>query len=75
MNFKPLADRVLVRRIEVPETTASGLHIPDAARERPTEGVVVAVGTGQIVDHVRVPMVVEDVVLLREDEILGVFNG
>jgi chaperonin GroES len=46
MAFKPLHDRVLVRRLEGDEKTSGGLIIPDSAKEKPAEGVVVAVGAG-----------------------------
>ena len=46
MNFTPLHDRVLVRRIESDEKTAGGLIIPDSAKEKPQEGEVVACGEG-----------------------------
>lgn len=46
MNFRPLHDRVLVRRLESQETTKGGIIIPDTAKEKPVEGQVVAVGTG-----------------------------
>ncbi len=46
MAFKPLHDRVLVRRVESEEKTAGGLIIPDNAKEKPQEGVVVACGEG-----------------------------
>ena len=46
MNFKPLHDRVLVKRIEGDEKTAGGLIIPDSAKEKPQEGEVIAVGEG-----------------------------
>ncbi|CAN5610758.1 co-chaperone GroES [soil metagenome] len=46
MNFKPLHDRVLVRRIEGEEKTKGGLIIPDSAKEKPSEGEVIAVGEG-----------------------------
>ena len=46
MHFRPLHDRVLVRRIEAEEKTAGGIIIPDTAKEKPTEGEVVAVGPG-----------------------------
>ncbi len=46
MAFKPLHDRVLVRRVESEEKTAGGLIIPDSAKEKPAEGLVVAVGEG-----------------------------
>ena len=46
MAFKPLHDRVLVRRVESDEKTKGGLIIPDSAKEKPAEGVVVACGEG-----------------------------
>ena len=46
MAFRPLHDRVLVRRIEAEEKTAGGIIIPDSAKEKPAEGVIVAVGDG-----------------------------
>jgi len=46
VNFTPLHDRVLVRRIEADEKTAGGIIIPDTAKEKPQEGEVVAVGLG-----------------------------
>ena len=46
MNFKPLHDRVVVRRIDSEEKTAGGIIIPDTAKEKPQQGEVVAVGPG-----------------------------
>jgi chaperonin GroES len=46
MTFRPLHDRVVVRRIEAEEKTAGGIIIPDTAKEKPQEGEVVAVGAG-----------------------------
>ena len=46
MTFRPLHDRVLVRRVEAEEKTAGGIIIPDTAKEKPQEGEVVAVGSG-----------------------------
>ena len=46
MAFRPLHDRVLVRRIEAEEKTAGGIIIPDNAKEKPSEGEIVAVGDG-----------------------------
>jgi chaperonin GroES len=46
MNFRPLQDRVLVRRIEQEGKTAGGIIIPDTAKEKPQEGEVIAVGSG-----------------------------
>ncbi len=47
VNFKPLADRVLVEPAAAEEKTASGLYIPDTAKEKPQRGTIVAVGTGK----------------------------
>jgi chaperonin GroES len=46
MTFRPLHDRILVRRIEADEKTAGGIIIPDTAKEKPQEGEVIAVGPG-----------------------------
>ena len=46
MNFRPLHDRVLVRRVEAEEKTSGGIIIPDTAKEKPQEGEVIAAGTG-----------------------------
>jgi chaperonin GroES len=46
MSFRPLHDRVLVRRVEAEEKSAGGIIIPDSAKEKPAEGEVVAVGNG-----------------------------
>jgi chaperonin GroES len=46
MNFRPLHDRVLVRRIEADEKTAGGIIIPDTAKEKPSQGEVIGVGPG-----------------------------
>lgn len=46
MSFRPLHDRVVVRRVDSEEKTAGGIIIPDTAKEKPSEGIVVAVGPG-----------------------------
>ena len=46
MTFRPLHDRVLVRRVEAEEKTAGGIIIPDTAKEKPQEGEVLSVGSG-----------------------------
>ncbi|NYT52191.1 MAG: co-chaperone GroES [Candidatus Vesicomyosocius endoextente] len=51
MNIRPLHDRVVVRRVEEKKTTSSGLIIPDSATEKPSEGVVVAIGNGKKNDN------------------------
>ncbi len=50
MKLKPLGDRLIVRAIEEEETTASGLVLPDTAKEKPQKGKVLAVGDGRIDD-------------------------
>jgi len=51
MKFRPLHDRVLLRRIEQEAKTAGGIIIPDTAQEKPMEGEIVAVGTGHVNDN------------------------
>lgn len=48
MKVRPLYDRILVKRIEEEQKTAGGLFIPDSAKEKPQQGVIVAVGQGKI---------------------------
>jgi chaperonin GroES len=48
MNLKPLGDRLIVRAIEEEETTASGIVLPDTAKEKPQKGKVIAVGDGRV---------------------------
>lgn len=66
MKFKPLRDRVLVKFSSEEEKTAGGLYIPDAAKEKPQKGKVIAVGSGKVTDDgKRQPMEIKvgDVVL------------
>ena len=51
MTVKPLADRILVRRLEEPEMKRGGIIIPDTAKEKPQQGEVVAVGPGRLTDE------------------------
>ena len=53
MKLKPLGDRLIVRAVEEEETTASGIVLPDTAKEKPQKGEVVAVGDGPIEDGKR----------------------
>jgi len=65
-TIKPLEDRILVQPLEAETTTASGLVIPETAKEKPQEGKVLAVGPGRVDDKgVRVPMdiKVDDIVI------------
>lgn len=50
MKVTPLADRVLVKRVESENKTKSGLFIPDSAKEKPAEGLILAVGNGKSLD-------------------------
>ncbi|HEX8915316.1 MAG TPA: co-chaperone GroES [Humisphaera sp.] len=54
MKLKPLADRVIVKQTEAEEKTASGLYLPDAAKEKPTKGKVIAAGPGKLDDNGKV---------------------
>jgi len=67
VNIKPLEDRILVQSLEAEQTTASGLVIPDSAKEKPQEGKVLAVGPGRFDDdgEKRIPLDVKvgDVVI------------
>ncbi|MGE6260586.1 co-chaperone GroES [Heyndrickxia sporothermodurans] len=49
--LKPLGDRVVIELVETEEKTASGIVLPDSAKEKPQEGKVVAVGTGRVLDN------------------------
>ncbi|CAM2905775.1 MULTISPECIES: co-chaperone GroES [Dermacoccus] len=51
VNIKPLEDRIVVKSVEAEKTTASGLVIPDTAKEKPQEGEVIAVGPGRVDDN------------------------
>ena len=51
VSIKPLEDRILVQTLEAEQTTASGLVIPDTAKEKPQEGEIIAVGPGSRDDH------------------------
>src|SRR4051812_43813630 len=96
MKFKPLHDRVLVRRQEAETKTAGGIIIPDNAQEKPATAEVVAVGTGVRDEHGKLqPLAVqegdvvlfskwsgtevklngEDLLVVKESDILGVLEG
>jgi len=72
MSIKPLADRVLVRRVEVEDRSPGGIVLPDSAKEKPVMGVVVAVGAGKVCDNGEVrPLTVK-----VDDQILfGKYSG
>jgi len=90
VNVKPLADRVLVKPAEAEQTTASGIIIPDTAKEKPQKGVVIAVGPGKKDEPTTVKAGDEvlygkysgteinvsgaDYLIMRESDILAVVN-
>jgi chaperonin GroES len=96
MKFRPLHDRVVVRRIDAEEKTAGGILIPDTAKEKPQQGEVLAVGpgkrdeTGKLIgldvregDQIlfgkwsgtEVKIDGEDLLIMKEDDIMGVVEG
>jgi chaperonin GroES len=96
MKFRPLHDRVVVRRIEEDERTRGGIIIPDTAKEKPQQGEVIAVGPGATDEKGKVqPLDVkprdrvlfgkwsgtevkidgEDLLIMKESDILGVLEG
>lgn len=95
MKFRPLHDRIVVRRMEEGESMRGGLYIPDSAKEKPQQAEVLSIGAGRLLETgERVPPDVkagdkilfgkysgseirvegEDVLILREDEILAVLG-
>jgi chaperonin GroES len=58
--LKPLGDRVIIEPIAKEETTASGIVLPETAKEKPQEGRVIAVGSGRIEDGQRIPLEVQE---------------
>jgi len=96
MNIRPLHDRVVVRRTEEERTSPGGIVLPDAATEKPSEGEVIAVGNGKILDNgdvrgldvkvgdtvlfgkysgTEIKMNGEDVLVMREEDIMGVIES
>ena len=96
MGFRPLHDRVVVRRLEEDAKTAGGIIIPDTAKEKPSEGEVVSVGPGARDDSGKVVALDvkagdrvlfgkwsgtevkidgEDLLIMKESDILGVIEG
>jgi len=60
VSIRPLEDRIVVQSVEAETTTASGLVIPDTAKEKPQEGIVLAIGPGRFEDGKRVPLDVKE---------------
>ena len=77
MHFRPLHDRVLVRRIDVEEKTAGGIIIPDTAKEKPQEGEIVAAGPvlfGKW-SGTEVKIDGQDYLIMKESDLLGVVDN
>jgi chaperonin GroES len=79
MKFRPLQDRVLVRRLDEDQKTAGGIIIPDTAQEKPTEGEVIAVGPGDRIlfgkwSGTEVSIDGEELVIMKESDIFGVIE-
>ena len=77
MKFRPLHDRIVVKRIEAEEKTAGGIIIPDTAKEKPSQGEVIAVGPGGRDEAGKLtPLEVkidgEDLLIMKESDIFGV---
>jgi chaperonin GroES len=68
MNIRPLSDRVLIKRLEAEETTKSGILLSAAAKEKPQEAEVIAVGPGKVEDGKEIKMEVKvgDIVLFSK---------
>lgn len=96
MNFKPLNDRLLVKRLDGETKSVGGIIIPDSAKEKPLEGRVVAVGSGKLLDDGKrrdlsvqngdrilfgkyagdeIKLDGEELIVLREEEVLAVIEG
>ena len=71
MNLKPLSDRVVVKMVELEETTKSGIILPGTAKEKPQVAEVVAVGPGGLVDGHEVEMYVK----VGDKVIIGKYSG
>lgn len=50
MNVRPLGDKIIVKRVEAQEKTASGIYLPESAKEKPQEAKVIALGDGKVLD-------------------------
>lgn len=94
--LKPLGDRVVVKPVEAESVSAGGIFLPDSAKERPQQAIVIAVGPGKTLDNgttvavevkegdkvvyskyggTEIKVGGEEVVILRQDDILGVVEG
>ena len=74
MNIRPLADRVLVEPKEAENKTASGIYIPETAKEKPQQGKVIAVGSGKKDEPIGTEITVDgkDYLMMRQSDVLAV---
>ena len=80
MKFRPLGDRVVVRRVQEDQKTPGGIIIPDTVQEKPQEGEVIAVGPGALDEHGKrvVPEVKvegQELLIMKESDIMGILEG
>ena len=80
MKFRPLGDRVVVRRVKEDQKTPGGIIIPDTVQEKPQEGEIIAVGPGALDDNGKrvVPEVKldgEELLIMKESDIMGILEG
>ncbi|MBQ6434853.1 MAG: co-chaperone GroES [Synergistaceae bacterium] len=77
MKLKPLGDRIVVKVLTREEKTKGGIVLPDTAKEKPTEGEVIAVGTGKILDNGQkqpVEVKVGDKIIFSERDVLAIIE-
>ena len=72
MKIRPLADRVVIKKFEAEEKTASGIVLPTAAKEQPQMAEVIEVGPGGIVDGNEIKADGENYIILRQSDILAI---
>ena len=66
LNIRPLGDKVIIKRVDAEQKTAGGIVLPDTAKEKPKRGVVLAIGTGKLLDDgTRSPMQVR-----KDDQVI-----
>jgi chaperonin GroES len=74
MKFRPLHDRVVVRRVDSETKTAGGIIIPDTAAEKPQQGEVIAVGPGARDESGKVKIDGQELLIMKESDIMGVLE-
>jgi chaperonin GroES len=80
MKFRPLGDRVVVRRVQEDQKTPGGIIIPDTVQEKPQEGEVISVGPGALDDNGKrvtpeVKVEGQELLIMKESDIMGILEG